>query len=173
MLDENGIVIWRCHDYWHSLRPDPVNAGLLKELEWEHYADAERNSLCTIPPVPLHELAVFLKAKLRLDAVQIVGNPGMSCRRVAFSVGASDGRSQIEVLAGADIDVVVAGDINEWEACEYVRDAAQAGLNKGYIVIGHANSEEPGMKYLAEWLRPMLPNSRITHVPAGDPFRLI
>jgi putative NIF3 family GTP cyclohydrolase 1 type 2 len=38
------------------------------------------------------------------------------------------------------------------------------------IVVGHANSEEAGMKYLVEWLQERLPDVPIAHVPAGDPF---
>jgi putative NIF3 family GTP cyclohydrolase 1 type 2 len=173
LIDENKIVIWRCHDYWHSYKPDPVNTGLLKELGWEKYADPEHNNLCTIPSIPLRYLAGFLKETLKLKSVQIVGKSDMPCRRAAILVGASTGSSQLSVLGKSDIDVVIAGDINEWEGCEYVRDAAQAGINKGFIVLGHANSEEPGMKYLAEWLRPLLPGTQIVHIPATDPFALI
>ena len=68
---------------------------------------------------------------------QIVGNGDTPCRRVAILVGASAGRSQIDLLARPDIDAVIAGDINEWEGCEYVRDAVSAKMNKGFIVLGH------------------------------------
>ena len=33
----------------------------------------------------------------------------------------------------------------------------QGDQEKGLIVIGHALSEEPGMVWLAEWLKPRLP----------------
>ena len=172
LIDENRIAILRCHDYWHTLRPDPVVAGLQRELGWEKYADAQARNLCTIPSTPLLELARFFKQRLGIGAVQVVGNETMPCRRVALLVGASPGRTQIGLLGQPDIDVVVTGDINEWEGCEYARDAGRGGLNKGFLVLGHAASEEPGMRYLAEWLRPLLPGTKITHIPASSPFRL-
>lgn len=44
---------------------------------------------------------------------------------------------------------------------------------KGLIILGHANSEEAGMKWCADWLRSRFPGVSITHLPAGDPFRLV
>jgi putative NIF3 family GTP cyclohydrolase 1 type 2 len=173
LIDENRIVIWRFHDYWHSHRPDGVLTGVLKQLGWESYSDPKSNQLCTIPAMPLRSLAMMLKDKLGLRSVQVVGNGDMQCRRVALLLGAAGGRPQILSLASPDVDVVVVGEINEWETCEYARDAVCQSMNKALIILGHANSEEPGMKYLVEWLRPLLPGVEINFVPAGDPFQLM
>jgi len=173
LIDESKIVIWRFHDYWHMHRPDGIMTGVLKELGWESYADPGRSQLCTIPAMPLRGLATLLKGKLGLKSLQVVGNGEMPCRRVAFLVGAAGGRLQMLSLATPDVDVVVVGEIDEWETSEYARDAARQKRNKALIILGHANSEEPGMKYLAEWLRPLLPGINIAFVPAGDPFRLM
>ena len=75
-----------------------------------------------------------------------------------------------EALALRDVDVVVTGEAAEWEICEYVRDAVGIGLRKALVVIGHEKREEPGMRYLTEWLRPLLDGIPITHIPAGEPF---
>jgi hypothetical protein len=72
-----------------------------------------------------------------------------------------------------DIDAILCGEVREWEACEYLRDAAFFGWPKGMLVVGHASSEEDGMAYLVRWLRPHMPNVPITHVPCGDPLRVI
>jgi hypothetical protein len=72
-----------------------------------------------------------------------------------------------------DIDAILCGEVREWEACEYLRDAAFFGRPKGMLVVGHATSEEDGMAYLVRWLRPHVPNVPITHVPCGDPFRVV
>jgi putative NIF3 family GTP cyclohydrolase 1 type 2 len=171
LIDENKIVIWRFHDYWHMHKPDGIMTGVLKELGWESYADPGRNNLCTIPAMPLRSLAALLKEKLGVKSLQVVGNGEMTCRRVSFLVGAAGGRMQMLSLASPDVDVVVVGEIDEWETSEYTRDAAWQKKNKALIIVGHANSEEPGMKYLAEWLRPLLPGIKITFVPAGGPFQ--
>ena len=51
-----------------------------------------------------------------------------------------------------------------------MRDAVHTGEKKALIILGHANSEEAGMRWLVDWLRPLVPGVKITFVPAGDPF---
>ena len=173
LIDENGMVIWRFHDYWHLHRPDGIITGLLKDLGWEDYAEPERPYLCSIPPMPLPELVASLKERLAISMVRVIGDPSMSCRNVGLAVGAAGGRTQIKALAHEGLDVLVCGEINEWETSEYVRDAVATGAAKALIIIGHANSEEAGMQWLVEWLQPLVPGMQITHVPAGDAFSFV
>ena len=67
-------------------------------------------------------------------------------------------------------DVLVCGEASEWQVYEYIRDANGLGMHKGLIVLGHERSEEPGMAYLAGWLKERLPGLPIQHIPAGDPL---
>ena len=171
LLDENGIVVWRFHDYWHRHRPDGILTGVLRQLGWEAYADPDRRGLCVIPPLTLGELAAFVKDKLGTGGVRVIGDPLMVCRRVGLALGAGGGKGQIRRLREGDLDVLACGELNEWETAEHVRDAVQLGRRTALIVLGHAASEEPGMAYLVDWLRQRLPDVPVTHVPAGDPFR--
>jgi len=109
-------------------------------------------------------------SELAIPTVRVVGDPAMLCGRVGLAVGAAGGRLHIKVLRHEDMDVLVCGEINEWETCEYMRDAVHAGERKALIVLGHANSEEAGMRWLVDWLRPLVPDVEITFIPAGDPF---
>lgn len=88
-------------------------------------------------------------------------------------VGASGGQSHITTLRRDDVDAIICGEINEWETNEYVRDAVFFGRPRGLIVVGHAASEEDGMKYLATWLEPHFPGVPIQHVPSGDVLRTV
>lgn len=171
-LEDHGIVVWRFHDYWHAYKPDGIATGVLKLLGWEAYAEASQPQLCRIPPISLAELSQFMKARFGAKRIRVMGNAGMSCSRVGLLVGAVGGRRQIEMLS--EVDVLVVGEVREWETTEYVRDANwQGDQEKGLIVIGHALSEDPGMAWLAEWLEPRLPNTIVVHQPSGDPFYFI
>ncbi|MBN1583770.1 MAG: Nif3-like dinuclear metal center hexameric protein [Anaerolineae bacterium] len=172
-IDENNLVVWRFHDYWHMHRPDGIMTGVRKALGWNAAVDEAYPPVFDIQAMALDDLAVFLKEKLGIGTLRIVGEPETVCRRVCFAVGAGGGRSQIHGLSRKGIDVIVCGEINEWETCEYARDAVLQGQNKALIVLGHANSEEAGMRWLVEWLTPLVPDVSITHVPAGDPFRFL
>jgi len=170
LLDQHNMVVWRFHDYWHLHRPDGITMGALKMLGWEGYARPEELNLCVISPTPLAGLAGFFKDKFGTRTVRTIGDPTMPCARVGLLLGAWGGQRQIEFLGRDDVDVLVCGEVREWETTEYVRDANQAGLKKGLIVVGHALSEEPGMAWLVEWLRPRVPGVAVLHIPAEDPF---
>lgn len=193
LIAENDLVIWRFHDYWHLHRPDGILHGLLQEVGWDHQTQTDEfdhsqfpvrsfadfmdlvKATCRfeVPSMSLAEVAALFKEKLAIDTVRMVGNPEMTCSRVAVLVGKFAGQTQIEMIGQDEVDVLVCGEINEWETSEYVRDANHTGQVKGLIILGHANSEEAGMKWLVEWLRPRLPGVKITHLPAGDPFRFV
>lgn len=172
LIDDNGIAIWRFHDHWHRHRPDGIRTGLVKALSWEDYGDAD-SALYHIPPTTLKELATSLKEKLGIRTVRAVGDLGMPCCHVGLAPGAGGGRRQIRFLGREDVDVLICGEINEWEVSEYARDALAQGRHKALIVLGHANSEESGMEWLVEWLRARFPDIPITHVPARDPFHFL
>jgi hypothetical protein len=118
-------------------------------------------------------LAKQLKAQLGSAVVRTSGPDELICRRVALGLGALPGKMAIATLMRDDVDAILCGEVREWEACEYLRDAAFFGRPKGMLVVGHATSEEDGMAHLVSWLRPHSPNIEITHVPCGDPFSII
>ena len=198
LIEQHNMVIWRFHDFWHLYRPDGIMTGLLKALGWEEYllaedpwvesergrevlrtlgleilADPERSYVCEIPAVRLIELAQLLKTRLKLQAVRVAGPDDLLCSRVWILPGAPPYQMEIGALGREDIDAVIVGEVNEWETPEYVRDAQHAGMPRGLIILGHANSEEAGMRWLAEWLRSLLGGISVTHIPAGDPLRTL
>ena len=172
VLEDHGIVVWRFHDYWHAHEPDGILDGVLKHLGWKAYADARQPHLCQIPPTSLGDLSLFVKSRFGAKRLRVMGRFGMSCSRVGVLAGAPSGRRQIEMLSEADI--LITGEVREWEVTEYVRDANwQADVEKGLIVVGHALSEEPGMKWLADWLTPRLPRTIVVHQATRDPFYFV
>jgi len=172
LLEENGIVVWRFHDYWHSHQPDGINTGAIRQLGWEQYVESEARScpIFALPPTTVGDLALYLKSRLGSHIVRVVGSLEMVCHRAALAVGASGGQWHIKFLGKEDVDVLIAGEVSEWETVEYVRDASAQGRTLALILVGHVNSEEAGMEYLVEWLRPRFPDLAITHLPTGDPF---
>ncbi len=172
-LDETGMVVWRFHDYWHRHRPDGILEGFLRKVDWSEKQHPERPNVVTLTASPLQDVAAYLKRKLGTERAFITGDPRQSCRNVALVLGASGRDRHLAALRQQDIDAVVIGEGNEWETCEWVRDANELGLKKGLIVVGHQASEEPGMAYLAEWLKPRVPGIPVTHISAHDPFTLV
>jgi len=173
LIDEYHIAIWRFHDYLHSLQPDPTMVGLLKRLDWATYALPEQSFVCQLPPRSLHDLVLEIKSKLGLASVRVVGDMLMTCKTVGFLVGACGGRMHINTLRNESLDVLVCGEINEWETNEYVRDALATEHSQALIVIGHSVSEEDGIREITPWLQERLPEVLITFIPTGHSLRSV
>ncbi len=172
LLADSNIVVWRFHDYWHRVKPDPVTEALIADFGLAETARLE-GTTCTIPPISLDDLAGLFKRKLGLRMVRVIGDPTLSCSRIGLLPGAWGGRAQITAWSRDRVDALVCGEINEWETNIYVKDAISAGHRTGLIILGHVNTEEPGMRLLAEWLKPRFPAIPIHHVPMGEPFRFL
>ena len=173
VLETNHIVVWRFHDHWHMHQPDGILTGFLKLVGAEGFIDPAQPTIVNIPPTPLADLISLAKTRLMMPTVRVVGPVDMLCRRVALILGSCPPEWQIHAYQEGRADVVVCGETSEWQVCEYVRDSVAAGINRALIFLGHEKSEEAGMDYLVEWLRPIVPGVPITHVPAGDPIRFV
>jgi putative NIF3 family GTP cyclohydrolase 1 type 2 len=99
----------------------------------------------------------------------------MECSRVGILVGGGSlglGHEEMPAMLMNEqqLDVMICGEITEWTLSAYVRDAAVLGFNKAMIVVGHERSEEPGMKELANRLKPLLKEIPIHFADSGEPF---
>jgi len=171
LLQKNNIVVWRFHDYWHSHRPDGVQMGVLTKLGWKDYFNSENPRLVVVPEISLAKLMDHAKKSMGIRQVRFIGDPKQICKRVAVMPGASGGRSHIQLLQKEKPDVLIVGEVSEWETAEYIRDAQSMKLPMSLIVLGHAESEEPGMEWLVSWLQPKVTDVKVTHIPSHYPFK--
>jgi putative NIF3 family GTP cyclohydrolase 1 type 2 len=170
-LKDNNIAVWRNHDYVHKAQPDGVMKGLLEQLGWMQYAAADLKGLLNIPGSSLGELIGHVKQKLGISNLRYIGDLKQSCKKILLMPGAAGGMKQIKSIGEFDPDVIMAGELSEWETAEYVRDARASGKQLSLVVLGHADSEEPGSTFMADWLRKNVPGIDVTHIPAGNPFQ--
>jgi len=171
LLKKYGIVVWRFHDYWHTHRPDGVQMGVLTKLGWQNYYNAENPRIIAVPSTTLGEVIKHAKKSLGIRQVRFIGDPKQVCKRIALMPGAAGGRPQIQLLQAEKPDVLIVGEVAEWETAEYIRDAQAMKLPMSLIVLGHAESEEPGMEWLVPWLQPKVSDIKVTNVPSHYPFK--
>lgn len=169
LLDQHGITVWRCHDYWHTYRPDGILNGVLKKAGWLQY-NSKVESVFSIPSASLKEIAEHLKKTLQIQHVKVVGDLQQKCQRIGLMPGAAGGQRQITFAEREKPDVLIIGETHEWETVEYIRDARRLGSSIALIILGHSVSEEPGMEWMAEWLQPRVPELKVTHIATKDPF---
>ncbi|MHA6530974.1 Nif3-like dinuclear metal center hexameric protein [Paenibacillus sp. BAC0078] len=176
LITSSGIGIYRFHDYLHRFKPDGVIEGLLRELEWQNYVTEHQSegSILTLPVMEVGEIAGYLKKKLQIPYVRVAGKLSMPCMRVGILVGYRGGGGvAIPFFQDADLDLIIAGEGPEWETPEYVRDAVHQGRNKALIMLGHAESEAPGMKYLAEQLALQYPGLPVHFIADRPVFQIV
>jgi len=168
-IQTNHLVVWRFSDHWRLRTPDPFAQGLADALGWARPSTAGDPARLTVPATTLASLAARVRG--RLDArggVRVVGRPQTRVRTIGLLPGTRSIQETVALLPR--VDAIIAGEIREWEASEYARDVANAGLGKGLILVGRSLSEEAGMKACADWLRPIVPEAQVRWLPAGDPY---
>ncbi len=170
-IARHDLVVFHFHDHWHRMQPDGIATGMARALGWTAHAESISPPRFTLPATTLGDLVADMTKKLGVRSMRVVGDPGLPVRRVAASWGyASLMPRLIEVASRPDVDVVVVGETREWELVEYVQDQIAAGLPKALIVINHVVSEQAGMEYCAEWLRPIVPEVPVSFIGADEPF---
>lgn len=175
LVEESGMSIIRLHDYVHRHLPDCITKGLVCALGWEQLEVENRDivSIVEIPGMTLQLLIAYIKEKLGISHLRYVGDPSAICRRIGVLVGyRGSGDSLIPIFSKDGADLVICGEGPEWEAPEYVRDAAYQKKNKALIVLGHAESEGPGMEYYAEHLRSSFPGIPVRYIGYDPIFKL-
>ncbi len=169
LLKKHNITVWRFHDYWHAYRPDGIGYGVLKKTGWLQYYKPGQMIL-QLPAAPLADIISTLKRSLDITQLRTIGDPAQVCQRIALLPGAAGGQRQIAIVEKEKPDVLIVGEVHEWETAEYIRDSRQLGAKTALIVLGHSQSEEPGMEWLVDWLQPKLQGIKVTHIASGNPF---
>ena len=168
-MREHDIVVFRIHDHMHAQRPDFLYEGLARELALTKYETAPSSHRFVVPETTLGALAAELQKRSGARALRVVGDPGTKVSRLQLGVGYAT-----PPVNNAEIDVLISGEQQEadggFDSPAYVLDAVALGATKGWIMLGHAISEEPGMHEMAQWIKGFVPEIPVQLVRAGEPF---
>lgn len=193
LLERCGMTVWRDHDHMHAHRPDSIFSGVIRELGWEaYYRQPEGDTWdmsfrFELPPVTVGELGAFLKEKMGLNGLRYLGRPKDVVTRVAMvghlcpgcffpeGIGADgfyhDYAMDVIRMMEEEVEVIIPGEIIEWTALAYIRDALAMGKKKACLNVGHFNLEELGMADFAKTLRQLTKGELPVHyIPTGDSF---
>ena len=168
LLAKNNITVWRFHDYWHTYKPDGIFYGVIKKLDWQNYLQSDKG--ITLPATTLKNIILHLKSNLGIAHVRVIGDLSKTCEKIVLIPGAAGGHMQVSIAEKFTPDLLIVGELQEWETAEYIRDARLLGSKTSLIILGHCVSEEPGMEWVVYWLKSLLPNINITHIASEDPF---
>lgn len=176
VIEKSKVAIFRYHDYIHDHMPDVIMVGLLNQLNWDGL-EVKRERIASVVEIDaatLQQVIAHIKERLNIQYVRYMGDLAMPCRRIGILVGyRGQGDLTIDLIRRESLDLVIYGEGPEWETPEYIRDSIQQGRQRALVVLGHAESESPGMKYLAQYIQDRFPSIPVHFIPEDPIFGIL
>jgi hypothetical protein len=168
-IDKNGLVVFRLRDQWQNNMADSMVSGLAESLGWSSHIVKRGDVLFDIPAASAEEVAAHIRNKLKLrGGLRAVGDRKARVRRVLLHPGPMT--PPIMWARYSEADLIVAGEVREWENTFFAADLLTAGQKCGLMTIGRVVSEDPGMRVCANWLKTVVKGVPVEWIGAGDPY---
>jgi putative NIF3 family GTP cyclohydrolase 1 type 2 len=167
-IKQHNLAVFRFHDNWHARRPEPMGQALAQFLGWDR-TPPDDPTVYLIPTASVSDVVKQVEAKLGGHSLRVIGSLNTRITRVGFLPGTPPSNISASRLF-PKVDLIIAGEQREWEGVYYAHDLVTSGQPKAMITIGHAISEDPGMKLCADWLKTFIQDVPIDWIPAGEPF---
>ncbi len=167
LLDESGMVVYRCHDVWDVFPKlgvvDSWAAGL--GLSGPPVAEAKYYAAYEVGPVTVEQLAREIAARVRplgQNAVEYSGPPDQAVTRLAVGTGAITNPFQMLEL-GADCLLVTDDGVCGWAQTTWLIDQGIPSIR-----VNHCVAEEWGVENLAGYLRETFAPVPVHYVGIGS-----
>lgn len=167
LIEKNGLVVYRMRDGWQARKENDMTAGLAESLGWTKYRVKPDDVLYDIPKASAEDTVAYIRKKLNLrGGLRAVGDRKATVRRVLLYPGTMTPATMWQRYE--DTDLIVAGEVREWENTHYAADIYTIGEKRGLITIGRVVSEDPGMRACAAWLKTVVKEVPARWITVGD-----
>ena len=168
-IEKNGLVVFRLCDHWLARKENDMVTGLAGALGWSTRRVKNDDALYDIPPATAAATVAQIRNKLKLHAgLRAVGDRNALIRRVLLFPGSMTPATMWQRYS--EVDLIVAGEVREWENTHYAADMFTAGQKRALVTTGRVVSEDPGMRVCAEWLQSVLKEVPAKWIGVGDPY---
>jgi putative NIF3 family GTP cyclohydrolase 1 type 2 len=168
-IGKNRLVVFRLRDHWQSRKENDMVTGLAAALGWTARRVKNDDALYDIPPATAEATVALIRAKLNLRAgLRAVGDRNATVRRVLLFPGSMTPATMWQRYS--EVDMIVAGEVREWENTHYAADMFTAGEKRALVTTGRVVSEEPGMRVCADWLKTVVKEVPAKWIAVGDPY---
>lgn len=169
LIGKNGLVVFRLRDHWRARKENDLVTGLADSLGWASYHVPGKTAMYDIPQATLADTVASIRKRLNLrGGLRSVGDPSAKVRRVWLHPGQMSIETMLEHFDS--VDLLLAGEVREWECVPYAADMNTAGEKRSLVTIGRVASEEPGMRACASWLKTVVTGIPVEWISAGDPY---
>jgi putative NIF3 family GTP cyclohydrolase 1 type 2 len=168
-IEKNELVVFRLREHWQSRKENEMTAGLADSLGWSDRRVAGEDPLYDIPQTTLEQTVDHIRKKLKVNGgLRAVGDRKAKVRRVMLYPGVMPVATMWKDFG--KVDLLIAGEVREWECVPYAADLNTAGEKRSLVTIGRVASEDPGMRACAAWLHGVVQGIPIQWISAGDPY---
>jgi len=168
-IEKNGLVVFRLRDHWQARKADEMLTALAGALGWSRHRMKSDDALYEIPAATAEETVASIRGRLSLRAgLRAVGDREATTRRILLHPGEMD-RATMWRRYG-EVDMIVAGEVREWEDTFYAADMFTSGEKRALVTIGRVVSEDPGMRACAAWLKTVVKEVPAKWIGVGDPY---
>ncbi len=166
-IEKNGLVVFRLRDHWQSRKENEMVTGLASALGWG--SRAVGNDVYEVPPATAEATVAWIRSKLNLrGGLRVVGDRQATIRRVLLVPGSMSTGAMWQRYS--EVDMIVAGEVREWENTHYAADIFTAGEKRALVTTGRVASEDPGMRACAEWIKTVTKEVPAKWIGVGDPY---
>jgi putative NIF3 family GTP cyclohydrolase 1 type 2 len=168
-IEKNNMVVFRLRDHWQTRKENDRVVGLADSLGWSKHMVPGETMMFDIPSATVEETVALIRKKLNLrGGLRAVGDPKAKVRRVMLYPGMMTPDIMLKYFG--QVDLLIAGEVREWECTTYAGDMNSAGEKRSLVTIGRVASEDPGMRVCATWLKTFVKGVPVEWISAGDPF---
>jgi hypothetical protein len=173
-IEKNGLVVFRLRNHWAARAEKDLTTGLSDSLGWSRYHLASEPvdgnaAMYEIPAMTLEDTVALIRSRLNLrGGLRSVGDRRSRIHRVMLHPGLMTIATMWKYFG--QTDMLLAGEVREWECVPYAADMNTAGEKRSLVTIGRVASEEPGMNACAQWLTPLIKGVPVRWIGAGDPY---
>jgi len=171
-LDQTGLVVYRCHDFWDRYPGEGVRDSWRNGLELggRIVGDDYPRYVTEIEPTTLRDLARHVLHRirpLRQNGVMVSGDLDQVVSKVATGTGVTD--DPVEMLElGADVGIMT----DDYYLHVRIGTHAQE-LGLPTIIVNHGVSEEWGIANLATYVQREFPELEVFHIPQYCPYTVL
>lgn len=171
-IEDNGLVIIRCHDLWDSIKRIGIPDSWGDYLGFENPIEGnEHIRIYQIQPQSALQVAQLVADRTRYfgqSAVQLIGPDDKSITRLSIGTGAIT--PYLKIVRKYKVDLAICTD----DGIDYWKDGAFAiDMGIPIVVVNHPVSEEFGIYHLAELIKENFPQVAVHYIPQNCMYRLV
>jgi putative NIF3 family GTP cyclohydrolase 1 type 2 len=168
-IEKNNLVVFRLRDHWQARKEKDLPVALAEALGWGAHPVPGDVAMYDVASTTAADAVAMIRKKLNLrGGLRAVGDPKQKVRRVMLYPGVMPVATMWKYFGQTDL--LLAGEVREWECVPYAADLNNAGEKRSLVTIGRVASEEPGMHACANWLKTVVKAVPVQWISAGDPY---